>query len=524
MKRMLSAIGVAVLTFSLQAIPLTQSSSVVAGVVLNATSGQPLAEVRVTLVPATSTTNQIMRTPEPQPSAITDADGHFSIETTQVGGLRVVPTKNGFVSYREAYRGAPNRSPGLPGAWVQVTGRTQILNLELGMAASAAISGRILDAGGRPVTDGSVVLSRYAYDEDGKKVLRPVPGITSPSNNLNDRGEFRSYDLQPGDYYLGVWAPPGLGIVSDLGYLYYPHLSREVSNAIPIQARAGEEVDIGALLLPTRQKSVEFRLRITSPGVRATATVDVGDQGFTVPLQSKSGEKVLRILPGHYNLLVRDHARSPEYYAISSFDVVGSDVFQNLVLVPLPIVTGRIVLKDASGETTAAPSSVVCSLKSKQFYTQNCLDSRPVPGHYQLDFRGFPPNTYVLSATAAGRDVLKEGLNIVGDTALEIVLAHPGASVDGIVRVATGDTLINGTVVLAPDERGASFRYYSFLTDADGRFELECVAPGSYKLFAWTELEGAAYRNTEFMQEFDDRGRLVTLESGARETVNLTAF
>jgi hypothetical protein len=149
-----------------------------------------------------------------------------------------------------------------------------------------------------------------------------------------------------------------------------------------------------------------------------------------------------------------------------------------------------------------------------------------VPGLHQLDFEALPPDIYVRSVTAGDRDILTNGLNITADTELEITLGHSDAVISGTARAATGEPLINGSVILVPDPpyRGVGLRYYKVMTDPNGQFEIHGIAPGSYKLFAWTELEGAAFRNAEFMKEFDDRGKPINVDQTTRQTVDLTAF
>jgi hypothetical protein len=132
----------------------------------------------------------------------------------------------------------------------------------------------------------------------------------------------------------------------------------------------------------------------------------------------------------------------------------------------------------------------------------------------------------VLSAKAGDRDFLAESLNVSGDTEMEVVLTAPGAVVEGTVRTAASTPLGSATVALVPDApyRRSWVRYRSVVTDPDGKFEIHGIAPGSYKLFAWPELDGAAYRNADFMKEFEERGKPVNVEKGKRQTVDLTAF
>ena len=57
--------------------------------------------------------------------------------------------------------------------------------------------------------------------------------------------------------------------------------------------------------------------------------------------------------------------------------------------------------------------------------------------------------------------------------------------------------------------------------DDDGRFRLQGVAPGEYRLYAWSTLDGAAYRNAEFMRKYDDRGVRVHVEGSGILTADV---
>jgi hypothetical protein len=140
--------------------------------------------------------------------------------------------------------------------------------------------------------------------------------------------------------------------------------------------------------------------------------------------------------------------------------------------------------------------------------------------------QGLPEDVYVRSVVAGDRDILIGGLNLLNDTELDIVLAHGGSIVEGVVRTNLGNLAPDVSVALVPDEpyRTTGLKYKNVVTDHRGQFEIHGIAPGAYKLFAWHELDGAAYRNADFMREFDDRGQPVVIEKGTRQTVNLVAF
>jgi hypothetical protein len=59
------------------------------------------------------------------------------------------------------------------------------------------------------------------------------------------------------------------------------------------------------------------------------------------------------------------------------------------------------------------------------------------------------------------------------------------------------------------------------VTDSNGAFTIQGITPGSYHLFAWPELEGAAYRNAAFMRRYEGKGEPVHFGRGDQLTVRL---
>jgi hypothetical protein len=81
-------------------------------------------------------------------------------------------------------------------------------------------------------------------------------------------------------------------------------------------------------------------------------------------------------------------------------------------------------------------------------------------------------------------------------------------------------------VAILPDPplRAAGPLYRASQTDVNGKFTLRGISPGSYRLFAWSEIDGAAYRNAEFMKAFEERGTPVRIENGQRLSLDITAL
>jgi hypothetical protein len=211
--------------------------------------------------------------------------------------------------------------------------------------------------------------------------------------------------------------------------------------------------------------------------------------------------------------------------------IVGDEPVELELISGPPIrVTGSIVLE--VGGVPSPADEIRCRLRTEFPVPSNnsgdphCIGQDVVPGPYTLEMPRMPANAYVVSATASGVDMLAAPFRIDASVELEIRIAAPGAAIEGTATDEEGEPLTGATVVLVPDAplREAGLRYRTVETDIRGRYELTGIAPGSYELFAWSELEGAAYRNADFMADFWGRGIPVRIEDPETIAVDVTAF
>ena len=135
-----------------------------------------------------------------------------------------------------------------------------------------------------------------------------------------------------------------------------------------------------------------------------------------------------------------------------------------------------------------------------------------------------PGGMFVRGTTISGQNVLRTSIPVERDLEMEVVLSMSGAVLDGSVRDSKGENLPDAVVALIPDNplRAAGDLYRATVTDAKGNFELRGIAPGYYHVFAWRDLEGAAYLNQEFMKQFDERGTAIQVEKRSNLSVDVT--
>ena len=117
-------------------------------------------------------------------------------------------------------------------------------------------------------------------------------------------------------------------------------------------------------------------------------------------------------------------------------------------------------------------------------------------GRFRLQVEDLPAGAYIKSAVYGKKEAL-DTLDLAGtggDEKLEIVLGAGAARISGIVRDPNGKAL-QGTVTLIPDppQPLRTSLYQSADTDENGRFEIQGIRPGKYRLYAWEELKSGSH-------------------------------
>lgn len=155
------------------------------------------------------------------------------------------------------------------------------------------------------------------------------------------------------------------------------------------------------------------------------------------------------------------------------------------------------------------------------------VDSIP-PGNFRVLLQHMPPDGYIKSMRMSSADVLNDGLRISGvpDAPLEIVIGVNAGRITGSVADTRSGPLPNRTVVLVPDirlrQRNDLYRVVS--TDVAGRFQMQGIAPGDYKLFAWENVEPGAWQDSEFIQAYETAGQRIRISEGSVENIQLTVI
>jgi hypothetical protein len=159
-------------------------TATIAGRVVDYDTSRPLKRVHVTVSGAGLSQDA---------SALTDADGRYTIPDLPSGRYRVSVSKAGFVtvSYGE-------RRPGRTGTPLSLGDGQQIKDVNLRLPRGSVIAGRVVDEDGEPVVGANVVAMRCQYLE-GQQRLTPAG-----AGQTDDRGQYRMFALMPGNYYVSA--------------------------------------------------------------------------------------------------------------------------------------------------------------------------------------------------------------------------------------------------------------------------------------------------------------------------------
>jgi hypothetical protein len=200
--------------------PLATGTAAVAGTVVVAGSGQPARRARITL---NATEGGGSRT------AMTDDEGRYSFTGVGAGRYMLSASKTGHVPiiFGQA-------RPGRPGTPIQLTdGQSFAANLQL--PRGSVITGTVVDEYGEPTPGTQVRVMRYVVQAGRRTLQQTGNGAT------DDRGIYRVYGLQPGEYIVSA-VPRNAGPSVDVGRLQaeLAQVREQVAGAVADAAAARE--------------------------------------------------------------------------------------------------------------------------------------------------------------------------------------------------------------------------------------------------------------------------------------------
>jgi hypothetical protein len=137
-------------------------------------------------------------------------------------------------------------------------------------------------------------------------------------------------------------------------------------------------------------------------------------------------------------------------------------------------------------------------------------------------------NIYVKSIRYGNVDALSDGLRLEThnpDQRLQVVLAV-GGKLEGAVTNDRNEPMANVKVVVVPDlalrNRDELFR--NAVTDSSGKFKIQGIPAGDYRVFAWEDVADGAWQDVEVLRPVEGRGKPVRITEGGQTAVEVVAI
>jgi protocatechuate 3,4-dioxygenase beta subunit len=443
------------------------------GVVINSATGEPVLRAHISLRLMSSGSPALQK----RFGALTTAEGKFSIAGIDAGRYSLSVEKTGFVS--------PRQTPDLN----LQAGDTKN-DLKFALVPTGAITGRVLNAEGKPVENIRVEVDRGWAGE----------AVT------DDNGKFRIGGLNPGRYKVRAMPrdlpiPPEIRTdgTKEVHYsrTYYPG-ALLAKSAARVEARAGSETS-----------GVDIRL-LRTPIVRVSGTVSglpPGTQNAYIELLQRHGTTIAgnvkgdgtfaiwKLDPGTYTLAAVTDRPDGTHMQSSPAEIEVTDrnvdhISLNVIL-PMDL-SGHVVFDDERARPAQAVQVRLVFIAPDGSFSKtidvDANDSFRVTGLLPDRYRIVPQwgFAYVRSMQLGPAQIDGSGLDLrngAAGTSLAMVVSSAMATINGTVSDDKGPAAHAAVVIMqeAPDT-GWAFRFAE--AKPDGTYTLTGVPPGKYKIAA----------------------------------------
>ena len=336
----------------------------ISGVVVLLGAGTPVRRAQVTLSGQELRGNRF---------TVTDDQGRFAFPVLPAGRFNLQVNKPGHVSVSYGAK-----RPGRPGTPIQLADGQKIEKLSIAMPRGSVITGVVVDENGEPAPNTQVRALRYVM-QTGERTLN-----FAGQDMTDDRGAYRIYSLQPGDYVLSA-IPRNLNPATDVRQLM-------MSQAATLQESLGQlraaEGGRGGFALGNLGSVA------ASPG--AQQAIDQLAQQLGLP----DGPQTSAYAPVYYPGTATPAGATTISLAVAE---ERSGVDFRLQLVPTAKISGSVAAQDGT-----MPSNIMLSLLAAG---PGGMPIEPQPGTSvtrvdnsgRFTFRDVTPGQYVLHARAVIR-------------------------------------------------------------------------------------------------------------------------
>ena len=518
--------------------------SIVSGQVVDDT-GRLIENATVRLVSSRTTSTRL-----------TDRRGRFLYENVPAGAYVLTVSKSGY--YDGAYgKRRPAGSP-LP---FELAATQSLGDMRVELFRGCVITGSVVDEGSEPVAGVRVIAFRRDFVEGEWRYTTSGSGVT------DDRGAFRVFGLEPGEYIVST--PTTQANTSDNEVLtatltdvderdtaypsvFYPAAryfplalpllltSGEVKYAVdfkwsPVVARtvSGHLTGSAAAVADQVVRLVPFDSQGAGFGTEAAITLSGPDGSFTF----------LRVPQGNYRLEAGAAftGQTVETAATTWGRADVAVIDENVTKLEVAMGGGRkisgAVTLAASGSqpatglarvpVTLVPAAPGLSPTSKIAIDADGTFTRTnlVPGPYYIRVGATPPGTYVRSISGGGHDALDLPVDLTDNDVddIQITLTDRGTEIIGSVRDGRLMQIPGAAVIVmsAYDKRWTPNRTRYLRASTAGSFIITGLPPGEYLIVAIDDALAEGWQDSRVLTQLRTLATRIALREAESRTLDL---
>lgn len=468
-----------------------------------------------------------------------DPSGHFTLRDLEPGSYLVMVQAPGYAA------------PTSEARWVQICSGEEVTKLDLPLVSESAISGRVTDGEGRPVTNAKVTLLRNISFRFGERNLMPAGGGITDEN-----GEYRVRNLRPGEYFV-IAFPTEAGSGPMSGRSAAQRTAASLKTHVPTfypattDARTAAAIDV----TPGESRTADVRLR-PDPAYRikgrlTTVSGEPPDQDMTVYLLAREHQvggftplhqclvraggarfEMNGVAAGTYSAVVIN--READEGAQRTIEVGGSDITDLVLRVGAGLtVDGTVEVEGNEGRRVngiairAEPLDELPMGGPRWTFARANGSFALGPlrtGRYGLSLQRIPPGLFLKSIWQGTTDVTDGVIEIRPEDSrsIRVVLAGDAVELQGTVYNDARKTVSDALVILVPRDRFYDRNlWYDGHSDPQGRFVIANVAPGDYSVYAWEKIRPGREEDPAVLHRFADRSLSISLAPSARKSADL---
>jgi hypothetical protein len=514
-----------------------------AGIVVAAGSKQPLPRVRVALTAVNGGATR---------SLVSDGTGRFRFTQLPADTYTLAAVLPGYLQTRFG-----ERYHGHPGAPIVLAEKQSLADLTVTLERGGVIAGTVVDANGLPVTGVRMRALQLQYGPFGQTLS------TSGNTTADDRGYYRFWALQPGNYYVLADPEPAgpqrVDVIDParegLAATFYPS-SFSAMQGTPLSISPGEELAGVDIVLPNVVLASVRGQTLTNQGTPIAATLEfIGLDDIALGNGSRSwrGESgadgkfaIAGVPPGQYELtasVYRTVGRVADGVLGSVRVPIGGQDLSGLLvtLQPAATVSGTVQFRGAGPQPDLSGSELSIALTSRDAHAPNRgeLISGRVDRQGRFTIPGVRPGSYsLIYLNGIGRwaisAVLREQRDVY-DLALEVehepvsdlvaVFSDRLAKLNVTTVDERGQRSADCTVVLFPADRESwttrlrAVRGVS--PNAASRVTLDWLRAGEYLVAAVSDAPPQSWYNPRFLESIAGSATRVSLALGDDKALEL---